>query len=209
MRGSTKAALTAIALTVFAIAGGSAYYYAHPQIQAKHTLNQFLRAYRHGDSEGFCRYSVYEQFAPFFEMFGGADESRPKEDRIAEELEGILEGTEEIRSFEVSGTSEYLDGMAEQAKTIRENHELELKILADHDLEENADDAENYQKMLSYFESVKHAYVFDVTVQYRDEAQQPETMQIAVTKSSGRWKADPFTPMMLIPKIHDPYEQDT
>lgn len=63
--------------------------------------------------------------------------------------------------------------------------------------------------MLSYMESVRQAYCFDVTMQRKGEEDSPETAQIVVSRTNGCWKADPFTPMMLVPTVHDPDEQDT
>lgn len=37
----------------------------------------------------------------------------------------------------------------------------------------------------------------------------PETAQIVVSRINGCWKVDPFTPMMLVPTVHDPDEQTT
>ncbi|MBR3043704.1 MAG: hypothetical protein IKI45_04390 [Oscillospiraceae bacterium] len=209
MTGSTKAILTATAIAVLAIAGGSAYYYAHPKLQAQSALKHYVRACKSGDREAFCRYTVYEQIAPFYEIFDGADQSRPVEERIGTELSEILANVTEIRSVKVDSVKDCTDEFAERIQRMWKNHEAEQKIMARRDIEPDPVFEAGYERVLSYMESVKQAYCFDVTMQRKGEGDSAETAQIVVSRINGCWKVDPFTPIMVVPTVHDPDEQTT
>ena len=135
--------------------------------------------------------------------------SRPVEERIETELSEILANVTEIRSVKVDSVKDCTDVFAERIQRMRKNHEAEQKIMARRDIEPNPVFEAGYERGLSYMESVKQAYCFDVTMQRNGEGNSAETAQIVVSRINGCWKVDPFTPIMVVPTVHDPDEQTT
>ena len=107
-----------------------------------------MRACKNGDREAFCRDTVYEQIAPFYEIFDGADQSRPVEERIETEISEILANVTEIRSVKVDSVKDCTDEFAERIQRMRKNHEAEQKIMARRDIEPDPVFEAGYERVL-------------------------------------------------------------
>lgn len=208
MKGSTKAILTATALAVLAIAGGNAYYYSHPQLQAKHTLRQYVRACRHGDMEKFCRYSLIERHAPLLVKLTMADDdsdTRTLEERAADEIREMLETMQNVRSIEIGKGSRCLSEIQDTTVLLRQNQVNEKKILERAGIEPDPEYEALQNEYLSFCDSLLDAYDFEVTVWYPN-ASEPETSHLEVVRSGREWKVDPVSSLLIIPTVYDPDE---
>ena len=181
MKRAGKAGIVVLAAAAVLTGGGCAYWYTHPEVQAKYVMYRFLNACMKGDDKGILRYSALRQILPVWDNYDSDGNLKPV-DLQAE------------TNANIAGLKKQYSGVTEYDVIFLKPFDAYLKALPDAMREDKA----YYEpKSIGLFSEHYISCISGVTesylaiIRYTEPDGDAETAGILINRTAEGWRADP------------------